>query len=91
MTHLSPLRTRLAGRELTPRELQVLAGAANGQPNAEIAASMFIATDTVKTHLQRILGKLGARDRAHAVALAMSSGALQPGDVRRVRAGRDAA
>jgi two-component system, NarL family, nitrate/nitrite response regulator NarL len=89
MTHPNP--SSLAGRPLTPRELQVLAGAANGQPNAEIGASMFIATDTVKTHIQRILGKLGARDRTHAVALVLASGELRSSDVQQVRAERDAA
>ena len=53
---------------LTERELQVLRGMADGQSNAEIGRELFVSEDTVKTHARRLFRKLGARDRAHAVA-----------------------
>jgi DNA-binding NarL/FixJ family response regulator len=59
-----------AGRRLTltERELQVLRGMADGKSNAEIGRELFVSEDTVKTHARRLFRKLGARDRAHAVA-----------------------
>ena len=65
------LRRANAGRraiELTERELQVLRGMAEGKSNAEIGRDLFVSEDTVKTHARRLFRKLGARDRAHAVA-----------------------
>jgi len=56
---------------LTERELQVLRGMADGKSNAEIGRELFVSEDTVKTHARRLLRKLGARDRAHAVAIAL--------------------
>ncbi len=53
---------------LTERELQVLRGMADGKSNAEIGRDLFVSEDTVKTHARRLFRKLGARDRAHAVA-----------------------
>jgi DNA-binding NarL/FixJ family response regulator len=53
---------------LTERELQVLHGMADGKSNAEIGRDLFVSEDTVKTHARRLFRKLGARDRAHAVA-----------------------
>ena len=56
---------------LTAREIQILEAVADGKSNKEIAAAMSIAEDTVKTHLRRLFEKLGAADRAHAVAIAL--------------------
>jgi len=65
-----------AGRRplLTERELQVLRGMAEGRSNAEIGRDLFVSEDTVKTHARRLFRKLGARDRAHAVAAAFRAG-----------------
>jgi DNA-binding NarL/FixJ family response regulator len=59
---------------LTERELQVLRGMADGQSNAEIGRYLFVSEDTVKTHARRLFRKLGARDRAHAVAAGFRAG-----------------
>ena len=60
--------------QLTERELQVLNGMADGKSNAEIGRELFVSEDTVKTHARRLFRKLGARDRAHAVASGFRSG-----------------
>ncbi len=59
---------------LTERELQVLRGMADGKSNAEIGRDLFVSEDTVKTHARRLFRKLGARDRAHAVASGFRTG-----------------
>ena len=59
---------------LTERELQVLRGMADGKSNAEIGRDLFVSEDTVKTHARRLFRKLGARDRAHAVASGFRAG-----------------
>ncbi|GAB3658163.1 response regulator transcription factor [Glycomyces tarimensis] len=61
---------------LSPREFQVLAGISQGKPNAEIGHDLFVSEDTVKTHAKRMYRKLGARDRAHAVAIALRAGMI---------------
>jgi DNA-binding NarL/FixJ family response regulator len=71
---LAPRRLRSsdmgAAPTLTAREIQVLEGMSHGRSNAEIGRELFLSEDTVKTHARRLFKKLGASDRAHAVALA---------------------
>ncbi|MBW0121087.1 helix-turn-helix domain-containing protein, partial [Pseudonocardia oceani] len=57
------------GGALSGREVQVLAAMARGRTNASIGSELGLSEDTVKTHARRLFTKLGARDRAHAVAL----------------------
>ena len=66
--------------QLTERELGVLQLMARGQSNNEIATELFLGEATIKTHVGRILAKLGARDRVQAVVVAYESGVVSPGD-----------
>jgi DNA-binding NarL/FixJ family response regulator len=64
---------------LTDREREVLALVATGRTNDEIAADLFLSPLTAKTHVSRILTKLGARDRAQLVVIAYETGVVTPG------------
>jgi DNA-binding NarL/FixJ family response regulator len=64
---------------LTPREHEVLALVARGMTNAEIAEQLTLGETTVKTHLGRVLTKLGVRDRVQLVVVAYEAGIVRPG------------
>jgi DNA-binding NarL/FixJ family response regulator len=64
---------------LTARELEVLAAVARGLSNSEVADALFMSHATAKTHVSRLLTKLGARDRAQLVIAAYEAGVVAPG------------
>ena len=80
MAFTSPARRPRSGA-LSDREREVLEQIACGHSIDEISADLFLSPHTVRTHIKNILRKMGARTRAHAVAIAMSEGLI---DRRRV-------
>jgi DNA-binding NarL/FixJ family response regulator len=65
--------------DLTAREREVLVEVAGGWSNEEIAGRLYLSESTVKTHVSRVMTKLGARDRAQLVVAAYESGVVRPG------------
>lgn len=74
-----PARPDPALAELTEREREILVKVAEGRSNAELAADLHITLATAKTHVSRILTKLGARDRVQLVIIGYQSGLVGPG------------
>ncbi|MCT1653655.1 response regulator [Brachybacterium muris] len=74
-----PERSTTALETLTEREREVLVLMGRGFSNQEIGAELFVAGATVKTHVGRVLSKLGARDRVQAVIIAFETGLVSPG------------
>lgn len=76
---VSPLErtTPTSARRLTPRELEILQLLADGADTEEISRGLAIARETVKTHIRRLLAKLDARSRTHAVAIAFRRALVQ--------------
>lgn len=69
----------------TGAQREVLTVIARGRSNAEIAETLYVGAATVKTHVARMLAKLGVRDRIQAIVLAYETGFVQPGDAPRDR------
>ncbi|MFJ2961212.1 response regulator transcription factor [Streptomyces collinus] len=67
---------------LTARRLEVLRLAANGHTNAEIAKHLWIAEDSVKSHMRLAYEQLGARDRTHAIAICLVRGLIHPHEIQ---------
>jgi DNA-binding NarL/FixJ family response regulator len=76
---LERLAEHMGEEQLTTREVQVLEQVVAGQGNREVGKRLFISEETVKVHMKHIMGKLGAKDRTHAVVLAERRGIIRLG------------
>lgn len=74
----APERPPLRTAALTARERDVLARLAEGRPTEEVAAMLHVSPHTVRSRVKAVLRKLGARNREHAVAIALSERAIEP-------------
>ena len=72
-----------SGAPLSKREREILSRVARGQDGPEIASELVVSPATVRTHIGNAIRKLGARSRAHAVAIALRSGLLDDGQLDR--------
>jgi two-component system nitrate/nitrite response regulator NarL len=72
-----PTTGAIPGVPLTKREIEVLTGMSHGRSNAQIGAELYLSEDTVKTHARRLFRKLGANDRAQAVAIGLRRGLIR--------------
>ncbi len=79
MATSSPSGLESIQEPLTGRERDVLSLLARGMSNAQIAETLFLSTETVRTHVKRIYRKIGARHRAHAVVIAYENGLIPDG------------
>ncbi|HJX44860.1 MAG TPA: response regulator transcription factor [Geodermatophilus sp.] len=73
----SPVRETAPAVTLSMREMQVLTGMSQGKSNAQIGRELYLSEDTIKTHARRLFRKLGAKDRAEAVATGFRRGMMQ--------------
>jgi two-component system, NarL family, response regulator len=73
----SRLAERITRKELSSRELEILAFLAQGKSNKEIAAALFLAEDTIKWHMKSLLEKLGTHDRTQAAVIAIQRGLVK--------------
>lgn len=77
----SAMASQVGAEDLSPRELDVLGLVAAGNSNKRVALALGLSEETVKGHVKNVLGKLNARDRTHAVSLAIARGLIAPADL----------
>ena len=77
--HIVTVRERTGPRmPLSPREREVLSALASGRTGAQVAQTLVLSPETVRTHIRNAMEKLGASTRTHAIALAIASGEIDP-------------